>query len=172
MQSRGTILLLLAVLAVGALLWREGMPELEGRPTGETAPEMPPFTPLLTIDATTAIAVTLSDGARHHRIDKPSTGWGAIESGDSIATFLDALGGIGRVQEIPTGPDDLADFDLAPPRRRVELRFPDNSVITLDLGAHNPSTTGVYVRLNDSDVVILAGGLLQWEFDKLWRAVS
>ncbi|HYD48470.1 MAG TPA: DUF4340 domain-containing protein [Terriglobales bacterium] len=169
MSRRGTVLLLLAVLLVGWLLWREGMPELAPPPVSPEEAEAPP---LLAIDMEKVQGIVLRVGSESRSVERPAGGWVDLPQGKPVQGFLQEAKRLGRVQAIPAQPEELADFGLNPPEKVIELRFGGDESRLVEIGNSNPSTTGVYVRLDGRGEVILAGALLEWEFDKLWRALG
>jgi hypothetical protein len=173
MRGRGTLLLLAAVLVVGAWLWSEGMPELEEEKVpspGAMAAAM--ITPVVRLDVNAILTVRLTRGEQTAAVQRPPAGWAQAENGAKVIAFVDTLNGLGRIQEIAVSDEEWGDFGLETAQRRVELDRNGTATVLIELGNRNPSATGIYARLDHGSEVVLIGALLEWEFDKLWRALA
>ncbi|HVN86861.1 MAG TPA: DUF4340 domain-containing protein [Candidatus Binatia bacterium] len=177
MRTRGTVLLLLLVVAGGAWLWFEGPspdahqqdPLLGGEsnrePTQPTAPLLE-FAP----DDVTQITLTRDKVQRVAR--KLGGKWPDTIPPGALADFLHNLTGLAELMRLELGPSEMEPYGLDPPQAEIELTRNSGPPLLLLIGNHNPSATGAYVRIGRTGPVILAGALVVWEFDKAFRALD
>lgn len=169
MQARGTLALLAAVIAAAVALWMEM--------SGDSGPHAPiedgsprrietPATPLLGMDLGGIEAIVLRDERGEIEQRRPAGGWSSSVADQAVVEFLGNLKNLGRVQEIEVTGSGLAQYGLADALHRIELHR-GSEAIRIDIGTRNPSGTGVYARIAGEEKIILAGALLDWEFDKL-----
>ena len=86
---------------------------------------------------------------------------------------LNDLAGLGVLSDIEAQPDELKDFGLQPPRSIFEAQVHGRQQpFTLQIGDHNPSTTGVYVRLGATGKVVLVGAFVRWDFEQAFRSFA
>lgn len=180
MGWRGTAILALVIVVVGAYLWFDkAPPEQPGAPSalfGEPPPREPtkPVQHLLDFTPADVIGVELEHGGEMRQTERSSAGsWHAAPADSrAIDDFLGNLAQLGVLSEISAGPDELTEYGLQPPKSVLRLQLRGHAVpLILEIGDHNPATTGVYVRIGESGPVALAGALVAWEFDKAFRAL-
>jgi uncharacterized protein DUF4340 len=174
MGKRGTILLAVLILLVGAYVWYEEAPPADTRPVPLGEPPREPTTPvrhLVEFDPASVFAVSLEHTGQVRRADRSSGEWSS--AAEAMTDFVHNLLGIGVLVDMPSAPTDLADFGLQRPQSivRIALRGQSTPVVLL-IGDRNPATTGVYVRIGDNGPVVLAGALVTWEFDKAFKALD
>ena len=176
MGWRGTALLAFLLVVAGAYLWFEESPPEQPAPPLWGAPQ--PREPtkaiprLLDFKPADVVAVELERDGEVRKTARQQESWQASVDPRSIDDFLSNLGGLGVLAEIPAGAGELKDYGLAPPKSVLRLRLRDHTApLVLLIGDHNPATTGVYVRLDESGPVLLAGALVAWEFDKAFKAL-
>lgn len=172
MNNRGTLLLLLAVVAVGALLAIEGgFGSEEEAPGGRPGPQRQetPATPLMGVGLDEVKSVELTDEGVVVRVDRPASGWKDAEVADAMIDFIGTIGRLGEIQRIQAESAALGDYGLAPARRKIRVERDAGEALELQLGDRNPAGTGLYVRRASGGDVILAGALVEWEFEKLLR---
>jgi hypothetical protein len=143
MTARGTAALYAVLLVLGALVWLTTPgPETAAGPRG-----------LLDVD-----------------------GWRDAEGrrfdGGQVADLLEALTTVHPLTTIDAADDEAAGYGLAPPRRLRLLDAGRRVLFDIAIGRRNPAATGLYVRLNGSDDVLLVGALLDWELAKLSRTAT
>ncbi|MFN8545385.1 MAG: DUF4340 domain-containing protein [Candidatus Binatia bacterium] len=87
---------------------------------------------------------------------------------EAPGTLLEALRSLRPLFVVDPQPQRPEDFGLGPQADRLRLLTPDGSaVLDLEIGARNPSWTGVYVRAAGRSEVLLVGSVLRWELAKL-----
>jgi hypothetical protein len=174
MGWRGTLVLTIIVLVAGGYLWLAGpsqpaVPEDPATLLGEPRLRDPSkFVPLLAFQPAEVDAVRIRHGERELTARRLVEGWDGADSG-AIDVFLRTASELGRVMEIPAGEAVLQDYGLDEPRSVVELTLSGKAPLVLQVGKENPAGTGVYVRVNGEGPVILAGALITWELNKLFR---
>ncbi len=82
---------------------------------------------------------------------------------------------VGRVElvegERRLNPATPGDYGLGPGGPRLELAAADGRpLLALELGERNPAWTGLYARRTGEPAVLLVGGVLAWELEKLRQA--
>jgi len=175
MSGRGTWILIVVVLLVGGYVWFEGplpsapggAPETAGsRPGPESVHPLVHFTP------DDVLAVQLTRQTDTITTERRDGRWSAVSTPAVVDDFLHNLVGIGILADIPAADAELRDFGLQPPQGVIELKVRGLAEpVVLLIGDRNPTTTAVYVRLGHSGPVVLAGALVEWEFDKAFRAL-
>lgn len=178
MGWRGTAILALLVLAVGTYLWFEPAPSQDLSRPDEVAREIPTreptqvMSPLLDFAPADVVGITFERGGRTLETERVGGSWPETEPAGAIEDFLHTLGQMSRLAEIPTTGAELKDYGLQQPRDTLQLRLQDHTEpLVLQIGDHNPATTGVYVRVGDGPV-LLAGALVEWEFEKAFKALD
>jgi hypothetical protein len=69
------------------------------------------------------------------------------------------------VDPAPAAP---ADYGLGDRARHVRVMAADGSaILTLELGDRNPAWTALYARVGSRSEVVLLGGVLRWELEKV-----
>ncbi|MFI5396855.1 MAG: DUF4340 domain-containing protein [Candidatus Binatia bacterium] len=178
MGWRGTVILALLVLALGTYLWFEPAPPRDLSRPDEVAGEVPTreptkaMSPLLDFTAADVAGIRFERGGRALETERAGGNWQETEPPGAIEDFLRTLGQMSRLAEMPTTGAELKDYGLQQPRETLQLRLRHQAEpLVLQIGDHNPATTGVYVRVGNGPV-LLAGALLDWEFDKAFKAVA
>jgi hypothetical protein len=179
MGARGTLILALLVVVVGAYLWLEHAPP-ETQRSNETLLGEPraadphqPLRHLVDFQPADVVAVQLQRDGATRQTERSGDTWSKTANPAAIKDFLQNLLQLGVLMDIPTGAGELRDYGLAPPRSVLQLRIGGRPTpLTLQIGDRNPSVTGVYVRLGADGPVVLAGALVEWEFDKAFRALG
>ena len=168
MGARSTLVLWMAVAALGAYLW------LTAGPRGDPPPEMHPLLPFRPEDVTVLTIVDAEGTVRLHRaesrwLDDRGHPWPAPEL---LHTVLETLAGAQPTAVISDDPVRLADYGLDPPRRSVTVATAGREKpLTLALGDRNPVWTAVYARVPPHPRVMVVGSILLWELDKVLSAV-
>ncbi len=175
MGWRGTLVLAVVAALLGAYLWVEQPPARDDA-AGADIVDVPhreptvPVQPLLRFTPTDVVALRLEREGKVLETERQDEHWRTTEPPGAIEAFLHSCTQLGVLSEIP-GPTDLNEYGLQPPQGTLQLRLRDQSTLLVQIGDRNPATTGVYVRV-DSGPVLLAGALLEWEFDKLFKALA
>ena len=180
MGARGTLVLALLLIVVGAFVWfEEPPPEGPGRSTatllGEPKSVDPnqPVRNLLDFQPADVVGVQLERDGSIREINRPGDTWTTASNATAIDDFLQNLAQLPVIAEIPAGAAELRDFGLEPPQGVVRLqRRGQTAPLVLQLGDRNPSVTGVYARIGVDGPVVLAGALVAWEFDKAFRVLG
>ncbi len=178
MGWRGTAVLAVLVIVIGAYLWSEGAPPGGfGRPAlvGEAPPREPtkPVQHLLQFSPSEVTDIQLEQEGRTRETRRVGDRWRGTEGGDVIDDFLHDLANLGVLADIPAGSGELEQYGLQPPAGVVRLRVQGGATpLVLQLGDHNRPTTGVYARIGDDGPVVLAGSLLAWQFDRAFKALA
>jgi hypothetical protein len=179
MGWRSTAILALLIAAIGTYLWFEEAPPdnadvspaLFGAPPSQEATT--PVQPLLDFQPAEVSEVELDHSGETRRAERQGQRWNPPADSAAIDDFLNNLATLGVLTEIAAGADELRDYGLEPPKSVVRLRVRGHAgPLVLQIGDHNPATTGVYVRIGNSGPVALAGALVAWEFDKAFRALQ
>jgi len=179
MSWRGTVVLLVLIVAAGAYLWFEGTPPDAGRPASPLGAQpareaAEPIQHVLLFDPTTVVAVYLEHEGKVRHAERDRSEWQGLENPAAIDDFLHNLATVGVLTEISADDQsDLKEYGLRPPRSIVQLHIRGAATpVVLQIGDRNPATTGVYVRVGESARVILAGALVTWEFDKVFKTLA
>ena len=161
-----TTLLLLAVFA--ALLTyvlgtgRPGAPVPEA-PSGALPPLLASARPPARLEISTARQLVTAAAT--------PTGWRLTPDAGAAAeveALLDALRSLRPLLTVDPSPQDPADYGLGATADRLRLLDDGGGeLLDLEIGARNPSWTGVYVRRQGSPEVLLVGGVLRWELSKV-----
>ena len=179
MGARGTLVLALLVVVIGAYLWLEdAAPPEAGRSTdtllGE--PRVVPNQPvrhLIDFQPADVVAIRLDRDGTTRDTQRSGDTWSKTAKPAAIKDFLTNLAQLAVLMDIPAGATSLRDYGLEPPRSVLQLQISGRSTpLVLQIGDRNPSVTGVYVRLGEDGPVVLAGALVAWEFDKAFRALG
>lgn len=179
MGWRGTVVLLGIVLVTGGYLWLAGPPETEppaDPPTLLGEPRLydpSEFVALLPVQPAEVVAVRIRHGDKRLSARRDGDRWQSTPAHAPIGEFLRSLGELGRVMEIPVARDSLGDYGFDRPQSVIELTATGQPApVIVQVGNQNPAGTGVYVRISDEEPVILAGALVSWELDKLFRKLA
>jgi hypothetical protein len=176
MGWRGTAGLAVIAAVLGIYLWFEQPPSTGVPRGGDTlaAPQRQPTVPvqpLLDFSPTEVTGIRLEHGGRTVEAQRGAGGWPNTEPPGAIEDFLHNLTQLAVLSDIPATAGDLKDFGLQPAQSILHLQVRNRDPLVLQIGDRNPATTGVYVRVGEGPVV-LAGALVQWEFEKAFRALS
>jgi hypothetical protein len=179
MGWRGTIALLAVVLIAGTYLLLAAPPEAEVSPNAPTLLGEPRltdpsrFVALLPFQPAEVVTIRIRHGDRELTTRRSADHWRGVSKDAPIDAFLQAMTELGRVMEIPASPDALADYGLDAPGSTVELTLTGGSPpLSVQVGDQNPAGTGVYVRVDGEKTIVLAGALMTWELDKLFRLLA
>jgi uncharacterized protein DUF4340 len=91
--------------------------------------------------------------------------WGRPTSDDLVA----ALATLRPLAIVDDAPADPRVYGLPADAPRLRALAGAEPALDLDLGSANPAGTAMYVRQHGQDRVLLVGGLLHWELEKLRR---
>jgi hypothetical protein len=166
MTVRGTLGLLLVLAALGLVL-------LVDRPQAPTPAELPPLLDVPVARVTrlevrwpeVALTAERRDGAWRDR-------GGRVLPSDTVETFLATLAELRPLDLLSRRDAEHAAFGFAERVTSIAVFAGETPVLRLEVGARNPSWTGVYVRVRDASEVVLVGSLLHWELEKLRSAAS
>lgn len=180
MGARGTLVLALLIIIVGALVWfEEARHDESGRPPeallGEPRAVDPkqPVRHLLEFTPGQIVSVRLEHDGMTRETERLGDTWSTTANPAAIADFLQNLSQLAILMDIPAGEGDLRDYGLSPAQSVIQLQVRGEAKpLILQVGDRNPSVTGVYVRLGETGPVLLAGALVAWEFDKAFRALG
>jgi len=167
MTARGTALLVVLLATLAGYLW-----VVERRP----APAFPAEpAPLLAVPTAAVARVELVEGERRTTAVRGERGWtdaaGRPWSQDPVSDLLAALGALRPLATVDPDPATPGDYGLGPGGRRLELAAADGRpLLALELGERNPAWTGLYARRAGEPAVLLVGGVLAWELEKLRQA--
>jgi hypothetical protein len=156
---RGTIGLA-ATFAVLAALLLVTAP----RPTIESLPESQALVPA---DLHPSSIEVLRGEVPLATFTRSGDGWGDPR----IEGFLTTLATLPVIAVIADATATPLDYGLRPDALRLRLREDGAIRVEIEVGGPNPAGTGVYVRRSGDGAVLLAGGLLRWELEKL-RSVT
>ena len=174
MGGRGTAVLVVLIVLAGALVYFDNAPHEAAPDAGafsDQIPTPPPTVrPLLNFRPADVVALRLEhDGVVRAARRTDAERWQPPALGD----FIDTLAGLGALAQIPAEPADLHDYGLQPPQSVLQIQLRGGaSPLVIQIGEHNPATTGVYARVGTDGPVVLAGALLAWEFEKAFKALG
>jgi hypothetical protein len=179
MGWRGTLVLGILLVVVGTYVWLGDMPERD-TPRGEDLlgePRTPgpdqPLRRLLDFDPRDVEGVQLERDGRVRQAQRSGGTWEGTATPAVVDDFLANMAKLSVVMDITAASPELKDYGLEPPQSVVQLRLRGHDArLVLQLGDRNPSVTGVYARIGNSGPVVLAGALVAWEFDKLFKALD
>lgn len=170
MTARGTAALLAAFAALLGYLW---LTELRPREPAAAGVRVEPA--LLALPTAEVRRVELEEGGRTLAAIRRDGGWvdadGRPWPGDAVASLVETLTNLRPLMTVDPDPREAAVYglgDLAP-RLRV-LAADGRPALALELGTQNPAWTGLYARLGGRREVVLLGGVLRWELEKLREA--
>jgi hypothetical protein len=167
MTARGTAALYAIVLVLAALVWLTTPgPETAGEPRG-----------LLNVESRDRVArLEWVEADRRIELARDGRGWsdeqGRRFDGGEADDLLEALATVHPLTTIEVAADEAAGYGLDRPRRLRLLDAERRVLFDIAIGRRNPAATGLYVRLNGSDDVLMVGALLDWELAKLSRAAA
>jgi len=177
MGGRSTIVLAVLVILVGAYLWYSETPpqpaerSMQGKPPGQES--LQALHKLLDFEPADVVAVQVQRTGQSLTVQRQDSGWQGVDDPSVVNDFLHTLSDLRVLMDISVAAQSLKDYGLDPPLGTVALRVSGQAEpLILQIGERNPATTGVYVRLGESGAVVLAGALVEWEFDKLFKRLS
>ncbi len=173
MGHRVTVILFALLAVTGALLYRAGYnPGAAPAPTGSPNDDsINPNPPLVAVTVAEVERIVLRANGIQRASLRQADSWSGQDPG-LVAEFLKDVSTLRLLSELDTRPDELAQFGLDPPHGVVEIQLKGGKgTKTLEIGVRNPSTTGVYVRLGGGQVGV-AGALIEWEFQRLFRKLA
>jgi hypothetical protein len=167
LTGRGTALLLGVLAMLVGYLWL-----FEIRPRRAPAPVEAETPPLLAVPAAAVARVELQEDGRRLTAVRGGEGWtdpsGRPWRASAVSDLVDTLGSLRPVMVVDPQPKEPADYGLGAAARRLEVSGSDGrSVLALELGERNPAWTGIYARRAGRPEVMLIGGVLSWELEKL-----
>jgi hypothetical protein len=167
LTGRGTALLLAVLAALVGYLW---LFELRPRPAPHPAEADAP--PLLAVPPAAVARVELEEHGRRLTAVRGGDGWtdpsGRPWRSAAVSDLVDTLGSLRPVMVIDARPADPADYGLGTAASRLEVSAGDGPpVLALELGERNPAWTGIYARRAGRPEVVLIGGVLTWELEKV-----
>lgn len=178
MGWRGTIVLMLAVLAAAFTLYLElaaENPQVSWESVIRAPRETPPsehIVRLLAFDPATVTAMRLRRGAQQWRAERRNGDWSGVDRAAEMDDFLDSLLELAEIMPLDVSDDELADHGLDPPEIVVELERGSEPPVVLFLGRRNPPSTGVYAQLGPRGRVVLTGAMAMWDIEKAIRAFN
>jgi hypothetical protein len=179
MGWRSTIVLTVLVIVVGAYLRFADAPATPATRPGSAANKPPgadavqALQKLLVFEPRDVVDLQLQRAGRTHRLHRENGTWQGIEDPSAVDDFLHSLSQMRVLMDISASAQELADYGLAPPLGVIALHVGGQAQpLVLQIGERNPATTGVYVRIGDDGAVVLAGALVEWEFDNLFRRLN
>lgn len=99
--------------------------------------------------------------------------WSNTDQPGLVTDLVHDLGSLGALERIHINEEQLADFGLAVPKGRLELYVEGKKEpVIIEFGNLNPPGTGVYLRMPPESAVLLAGSLLNWSFQRTFRALT
>jgi uncharacterized protein DUF4340 len=179
MNFRTTFILATIVALVGAYMWLEEAPAPEPE-RGRTLLGEPVFTsPTQTTQRffdfapSEVVAIRLTHQGHTRATERHGNTWAGVARPSTIDDFLQSLSELGAVLEITSNPADLTEYGLQSPQSVVELQIKGAPMpLVLEIGDRNPATTGVYARTGRKGPVILAGALVAWEVENVFREIG
>ena len=178
MGWRGTAILTLLVMVIGAYVWFEEAPPDAGRAaTFDDAPAprqiATPVRPLLEFQPADVVGVRLERPGQVHEAVRTAGGWQDVANPTALDDLIHDLAQLGVLMDIPGDQAALKDYGLQPPQGVLQLRLRGRDTpLILEIGDRNPATTGVYVRVGGDDAVVLAGALVEWDFDRAFKSLA
>lgn len=168
MSRRTTIVLALALALALALVWRDA------QRGGTREPPAPAenVKRIFRIAEGEVIEIVVRRGERELRLARSAASWTGSPDPARATDFLHAVLDLAEILPIESGPSDLADLGLAPPRAVITLQGKRGPLAELLVGNRNPAATGIYVQIGKGGRVVLSGAVLEWEIDKLFRELS
>ncbi len=169
MSTRGTVMLVAILTVLAGYLWVVELPALRRPPRPRDVPDAPP---LLTVPPASVARIDFEEEGTRLTAMRREGGWadgeGRAWSGTAVSDLIDTLGTLRPLMVVDPNPTALADYGLGQPARRVRVTAADGTpVLTLEIGDRNPAWTALYARLGSRPEVVLLGGILRWELEKV-----
>jgi len=170
LTGRATAVLLGVLTVLVAYLW---LVELRPRQREPVAASAEPA--LLTVPPDAVARIDLEEGGRVltalRTADRWTDGAGRPWRDDTIADLVGTLGSLRPVMIVDEAPHEPAEYGLGPGASRLAVATASGRpALVLELGDRNPASTGIYARRDGRPEVMLLGGILTWELDKLRSA--
>ena len=179
MGWRSTIVLAALVIVVGAYLWFTGMPtppsDRPGSMQGQrpSADSVQALRKLLVFEPIDVVDLQIQRAGHTRSVQRQNGTWQGTDDPPIIDDFLHTLSELRVLMDISASAQPLADYGLDPPLGVIVLHLSGQAEpLVLQIGERNPATTGVYVRIGEGGAVVLAGALVEWEFDKLFKRLG
>ncbi|HXQ23838.1 MAG TPA: DUF4340 domain-containing protein [Candidatus Acidoferrales bacterium] len=178
MGWRGTAVLALLVLVLGAYVCLEAVPPDPGDSaamTEQSAPQQAttPTHHLLEFEPADVVSLRLERAGQFHETRRAASGWQGIGNATALDDLVHDLAELGMLMDIPGSQTALKDYGLEPPQGTLEIRLRSRTTpLLLQIGDRNPAITGVYVRTGTDGPVALAGALIEWDFDRAFKALA
>jgi hypothetical protein len=176
MGWRSTLVLLGLVLVVGAYLWLVDTPPPPRRSDRQQGAESAQALPkLLAFDPADVVDMQLQRAHHTRSVQRRDGAWQGTDDPAGITDFLHTLAELRVLMDISAtaSAKELADYGLDPPLAVIVLHVNGRTApLIVQMGDHNPATTGVYVRIGADGTVVLAGALVEWEFDNLFKRLG
>ena len=178
MGWRGTAVLALLVVVVGACVWLEAVPPSPGDSAamiGQSAPQeaTTPTHHLLEFEPADVVSVRLERAGQFHETRRAASGWQGVGNATALDDLVHDLAELRALMDIPGSQTALKDYGLDPPQGAWEIRLRSRAApLLLQIGDRNPAITGVYVRAGTDGPVALAGALIEWDFDRAFKALT
>ena len=175
MGRRSTLVLLGSVVTVATYLRFADTPSAPPDRASGQAPGMATALAmhrLVAFDPGDVVGVQLQRMDQTRSVHRQNGTWEGIDDPAAINDFLHTLAELPVLMDISPSDRDLAEFGLAPPVGVIVLHTDTDHPLVLQIGNRNPATTGVYVRTGENGTVVLAGALIEWEFDKLFMRLG
>jgi hypothetical protein len=180
MKWRNTILLALVAIVAVALAYRDVTSEDPAAGWNAIFEEPPPtrhvdnIERLVDFDPKSVTAITVEGSGRTARTTRKAYGWSHTTSPRAITDLLESLADLAIILHIDEAPsdEDLDGYGLVVPRAAVRLERSGAPAISITLGSHNPSTTGIYARASQRPGVVLTGAVAMWEIEMALNALN
>jgi|SRR5581483_3937196 len=169
MTARGTVALLAILGALLAYLWlfEVGVPRTAAAPTDTE--------PLLAVPSAAIARVEVAEPGGRLTAIRSGAGWtddrGRPWRDDAVSDLVDTLRSLRPVMVVDPHPATPADYGFADDVRRLDVADGGGRrVLALEIGERNPAWTALYVRRAGRPEVLLVGGVLGWELQKVHDA--
>lgn len=178
MSSRFTLVAAIFFALVASMYFLDPTPKPPPRRVGlpgasTPRPTIPQATPLVPLSAEKVHRLVFEWQGERKETQRTNGGWSNTDQPGLIADFVNDLVTLGALEQIEADEKQLADFGLAPAKARLELYVEGKSEpLVIEFGNLNPPGTGVYVRMPPNPSVLLAGSLLNWAFQRTFRALT
>ena len=169
MSTRGTLGLLALLCVLATYIVVIELPTLRRPPRPADVPDAPPL--LTTPDGAVArVDLEEADGLltaiRHDGawVDAAGRPWRS----DAVSDLLETLATLRPIMVVDADPGTPDDYGLGHAARHLRVTGTDGRLLlALVVGDRNPAWTGLYARLTGRPEVVLVGGVLRWEIEKV-----
>jgi hypothetical protein len=167
LTGRTTLVLLGVMTVLVAYVWL-----VELRPRQRESVAAPPEPALLPVPPDAVARIDFQEGGRVVTAVRSGGRWtdgtGRPWRDDAVADLVGTLGSLRPVMIVDEAPREPAEYGLGPGAPRLAVATAGGrSVLALEIGEANPAGTGIYARRDGAPEVMLLGGILTWELDKL-----